>query len=110
MDFFRKAVPVFIAGKSGTVNSQAAFRTVFTARAGREYTLTLTGSTLYRVWLNGEVVHYGPARGPHGYVRVDRISLAVRDGENYLAVEVAGYNCPSFCAMDILVILTGGAL
>ena len=102
MDFFRKAVPVFIAGKSGTVNSQAAFRTVFTARAGREYTLILTGSTLYRVWLNGEVVHYGPARGPHGYVRVDRISLAVRDGENYLAVEVAGYNCPSFYTMDIL--------
>ena len=102
MDFFRKAVPVFIAGKSGTVNSQAAFRTVFTARAGREYTLTLTGSTLYRVWLNGEVVHYGPARGPHGYVRVDRISLDVRDGENYLAVEVAGYNCPSFYTMDIL--------
>ena len=102
MDFFRKAVPVFIAGKSGTVNSQAAFRTVFTARAGREYTLTLTGSTLYRVWLNGDVVHYGPARGPHGYVRVDRISLAVRDGENHLAVEVAGYNCPSFYTMDIL--------
>ena len=66
MEFFSKAVPVCIAGKSGVVNSQAAFRTVFTARAGREYTLTLTGSTLYRVWLNGEVVHYGPARGPHG--------------------------------------------
>ena len=68
MGFFRKAAPVYIAGKSGIVNSQAAFRTVFTAHAGHEFTLTLTGSTLYRVWLNGEVVHYGPARGPHGYV------------------------------------------
>lgn len=68
---------------------------------GRCYSLYMTGSTLYRVYLNGEVIHYGPARAPHGYVRCDRVMLAPIEECNILAIEVAGYNCPSFYTMDI---------
>ena len=36
-----------------------------------------------------------------GYLRIDSLTLPVIAGKNTLAVEVAGYNCPSFYTLDI---------
>lgn len=101
MNRFTKAVPIFLKGKNKEINFQAGFQCVFQGDAEEEYLLRLAGSTLYRVYLNGEVMHYGPARGPHGYVRCDAVPLFPKAGRNILSIEVAGYNCPSFYTMDI---------
>lgn len=39
-------------------------------------TLELAASNLYRLFVNGELVGYGPARAAHGYSRLDSYSLA----------------------------------
>ena len=101
MNFFTLAKPIFIKGKSLEMNYQAGFVCKFSAESGKSYTLRLAGSTLYRVSLNGSFVHYGPARPPHGYLRVDELKLACKPGDNLLSIEIAGYNCPSFYTLDI---------
>ena len=98
---FTAAKPIFIKGKSKETNFQAGFVCRFDASEGKKYTLRMAASTFCRVTLNGEFLHYGPARGPHGYLRVDEIPVPAKPGENLLTFEVAGYNCPSFYTVDI---------
>ena len=101
MAFFEKAVPVWIKNKRLAKNLQCGFRCDFYAKEGVQYRLKITGATLYRVFLNGEFVGYGPARAGDGYIRCDEYSLNVKEGLNKLSVEVAGYNCASFYTMRI---------
>jgi alpha-L-rhamnosidase len=101
MDIFKYAKPIFLKDKSFEMNFQAGFVCNFNAEFNKLYKLSITASTLFRVYLNGKMVHYGPARGPHGYLRCDLIKLDVKQGENTLAIEVAGYNCPSFYTLEI---------
>ncbi|MCI8388420.1 MAG: hypothetical protein HFE63_08170 [Clostridiales bacterium] len=101
MNYFTHAKPVFIKDKSCEMNYQAGFVCKFSAESGKKYSLVLSGATLYRVTLNGNFIHYGPARGPHGYMRCDEIELKPIVGENTLAIEVAGYYCPSFYTLKI---------
>ncbi len=80
--------------------------------------LRIAASSFYRVYLNGEFVARGPARGPHGYYRVDEWNLEknLAPGKNLLAVEVAGYNAngygvlaqPSFLQAEV--VADGGIL
>ena len=95
---FQKAKPVWLKGREREMNVQAGFVCLFPAPKQGTCTLRLTGATLYRVFLNGEFLHYGPARAPHGYARVDEVNLSprLREGGNVLALEVAGYYCSSF--------------
>ncbi|MBO5803108.1 MAG: hypothetical protein J6R64_05140 [Lentisphaeria bacterium] len=81
---FLSAVPVWPAGRSTVMNDFVLFRTTFNGESGKIYTLRLTGSTLYRVRLNGEFLAYGPARGPKGYFRIDEIPFNASAGENVL--------------------------
>ncbi len=64
--------------------------------------LRATGATLYRVFLNGQFLGHGPARGPHGFFRVDEWDLTAKlqPGENVVAFEVAGYNANSYYLLD----------
>lgn len=98
---FTEAKPIFIKGKNFETNFQAGFVCKFNAEKGKKYSLKLAASTLCRVTLNGKFLHYGPARPPHGYLKVDEIAFTPKYGENILAFEVAGYNCPSFYTLDI---------
>ncbi len=115
---FVDAKPVWPAGLEKEKNIHIGFRTVFSnlgsetqpkalsgnpeRSAAGKTELRLIGSTLYRVFLNGEFIHYGPARGPHGFYRVDEIDLSgrMKDGENLLAIEVVGMNCNSFAYLN----------
>lgn len=98
---FTIAKPIFIKDKSLEMNFQAGFVCAFDAQKDKSYTLHITGSTYYRITLNGKFLSYGPARPPHGYLRIDSLTLPVISGKNTLAVEVAGYNCPSFYTLDV---------
>ena len=96
--FFDVATPVWADGRAREMNDSLVFKSVFRSRTGEATSLALTGSTVYRVRLNGKFVGYGPARGPKGMFRVDQLDLTpfVSDGENCLEIEVSGYNCSTF--------------
>lgn len=94
------AVPVWIADHTTERNLTLGFRVKVDGAAASR--LRYSASSIARVWLNGEFLCYGPARGPHGLDRVDEIPLAglVKRGVNVLAFEVAGYNVESFYLID----------
>ncbi len=56
-------------------------------------TVRITARSLYRLFINGTPVLYGPARTAHGYARVDEASVSdyLRPGENHIAIEVVAY-------------------
>src|SRR4051794_12345758 len=91
LDSFTVAKPVWPTGRSLEKNLQVGFRAVIQPKAEGPVTLRLTASTLYRATVNGKYMGYGPARGPHGYYRIDEwdISKALKPGKNVVAIEVA---------------------
>ncbi len=65
--------------------------------------LKLAASNLYRLFVNGELIGYGPARAAHGYSRVDRYELDRWAGqETVLSVEVHSANVNTFYVVDEL--------
>lgn len=99
---FMAAQPVWLPGRETERNLTVGFRAVFPNPFQGRVFLRATGSTLYRVFLNGEFLGHGPARGPHGYFRVDEWDLTGRlePGLNVVAFEVAGYNVNSYYLLD----------
>ena len=99
---FVAAKAIWPGGRALEKNLQVGFRAVIQNEGGGPTVLRLTASTLYRASVNGKLVGYGPARGPHGWYRVDEldISKALKAGKNVVAVEVAGYNVNSYYTID----------
>ena len=99
---FQTARPLWPEGHEREKNLTVAFRASFEAPAGEKVLLRAAGSTLYRIFLNGEFIGHGPARGPHGWYRVDEIDLTAKlnPGANVIAFEVAGYNVNSCYLLD----------
>ncbi len=100
--FFLEAKPIWPAGLEEEKNLFAGFRAVFQCEPGRRPVLRIAASTMYRCFLNGTHLGYGPARAGHGHYRVDEWDAGdlVRPGENVLAIEVAGYNVNSYYLLD----------
>jgi len=99
---FASAKPVWPKGRETEKNLFVGFRAVFKTNVPGRFTLRATGATDYRAFVNGEFLGHGPARGPHGYFRVDEwdITDRLRPGENVIAFEVAGYNVNSYALLD----------
>jgi alpha-L-rhamnosidase len=99
---FKSAQPVWPEGRATEKNVTVGFRAAFAVPPGQPVMLRVTGSTLYRLWLNGQFLAHGPARGPHGFYRVDELDLTARlaAGTNLVAIEVAGYNANSYYLLD----------
>ncbi len=95
---FKVAKPIWVKGLQLEKNLQVVFKARFTIEELRSTKLIITGATLYRVMINGSFAGYGPARAPHGFVRVDEIPITnmLHIGENEISIEVAGYYCASF--------------
>jgi alpha-L-rhamnosidase len=96
------AKPIWPAGRETEMNLSVGFRAVIQAEAGSQATLRVAAATIYRASVNGQFVGLGPARGPHGYYRVDSWNLhdLLRPGPNVIAIEVAGYNVNSYYLLD----------
>ena len=99
---FAAARPIWPKGREREKNLFVGFRAVFEAPETEKTVLRITAASLYRAFINGEFVGYGPARGPHGYFRVDEWDLTGRlgSGKNIVAIEVAGYNVNSYYLLD----------
>ena len=84
------------------MNVHVGFRAVFEAPPPGPVVLRITASSLYRVFVNGKFRGHGPARGPHGWFRVDEWTIDgnLKPGANLVAVEVAGYNVNSYYLLD----------
>ncbi len=96
------AQPVWPKGRETEKNLFIGFRASFQAPVKAHVWLRATGSSLYRVWLNGEFLAHGPARAAHDFFRVDELDITgrLKPGTNLVAFEVAGYNVNSFYLLD----------
>jgi alpha-L-rhamnosidase len=99
---FRAAKPIWPRGREKEMNLFVGFRAIFKAPPGQHVQLRVAGSTLYRIYLNGEFFASGPARGPHGHYRVDLWEIAplLATGKNSVCIEAAGYNINSYYILD----------
>ncbi|WP_108994165.1 alpha-L-rhamnosidase-related protein [Paenibacillus agaridevorans] len=102
LNHFRSAKPIWPKEMEKEKNITAGFRGVATASKDASLTLHIAASTLYRCYINGNYVGHGPARGPHGHYRVDvwDLSKYAKEGDNLIAIEVAGYNINSYYVLD----------
>lgn len=93
---FQKALPVWEKGKDQEMNYHLIFRSVIAG--GKNTKIALTASSLYQMYINGQMVAEGPARAGHGYYRVDEIDITgyLDKEENVVAIYVAGYNVKNF--------------
>lgn len=97
---FKKALPVFAAGKENELNYQLiAFAKADSLKGAKMY---ITAASFYRLWVNGEFAFFGPARAAKGFARVDIVDLEKFDrenGKNEILIEVAGYACGSLATI-----------
>jgi len=100
--FFRSAKPIWPVGREKEMNLFVGFRAVFDVPTDNQVSLQITGATVYRVFLNGAFLAWGPARGPHGFFRVDELDITqkVARGRNVVCIEVAGYNVSSYYVIN----------
>ncbi|MBR4752716.1 MAG: family 78 glycoside hydrolase catalytic domain [Thermoguttaceae bacterium] len=101
---FQKAVPLWEKGREEEMNVTLVFFAAFKIDedAIEGAILRSTGSSMMRIMIDGKYFGYGPARGPHGWFRVDEWDLSKRltKGTHFLTIEVAGYNSNSFYLLD----------
>ena len=99
---FRSAKPIWPSGREKEMNLFVGFRAIFDAPSGQHVQLRVAGSTLYRIYLNGEFFASGPARGPHDHYRLDLWEIAplLATGKNSVCIEVAGYNINSYYILN----------
>lgn len=60
--------------------------------------LCITGNNIYRIFDQGELIGYGPARAGHGYFRVDHIILL--KGKHHLVIELLSSHCNSYYTLN----------
>ncbi len=99
---FAAAQPVWATGREHEMNLTLGFHATFAAPTSGRVLLRVTGSTLYRAYVNGRHAGHGPARAGQGFYRLDEWDLSpwLRPGTNVLALEVAGYNVNSYYLLD----------
>ena len=98
---FNSALPVWPMGKSLEKNSFVCFRALY-ERPDGAVSVRVAASSRYRLYVNGTFAGHGPARGPHGWYRVDEWPVAhlLVNGDNIFVIEAAGYNVNSYYLLD----------
>ena len=92
------AEPIWTAAEKGEVNSSVDFSTEFEWDGTAPLKLRFSGCSIFKVFVNGEFAAYGPARGPHGWFRMDEWDIArfAKKGRNLLAIEGVAYNTTTY--------------
>lgn len=102
VDSFAEAIPVWAEGRETEKNLTLSFREVLEVGRISEAYIRIAASTDYRLRVNGEFVAHGPSVAAHDFYRIDCYDLKpyLKRGENLVALEVAGYNEPSYYLLD----------
>ena len=98
--FFISAQPIWPEQREKDVNLLVGFHCKFELKEICKVRIRIAAATIYRLFCNGVFVGHGPARAAHGYYRVDEWDLAADAGVNHIAIEIAGYNTPSYAYLD----------
>lgn len=101
-EFFSEAQPIWPERLENEKNITIGFYAQFEKPTSGEASLQITGSSIYRIYLNGKFVGHGPARAGHDYFRVDNwvLNQYLQAGINHLAVEVASYHVNSYYLLE----------
>lgn len=94
--FFKKAIPIFAAGKTLEKNTQITL--LCDVKAPKNAVLRIAARSFYQIYVDDTFLAFGPARAAKGFARVDEISLADFSntaGTLRIRIEVAGYACRS---------------
>ena len=99
---FDAAQPIWTTAEKDEVNSSVAFTTHFEWDGKSPLLLRLAGCSIFKVFVNGEFAAYGPARGPHGWFRMDEwdLSRAARKGDNRLGIVGVAYNTTTYYIVE----------
>lgn len=90
---------IWAKGLLDTRNVALTFQYSITPKAGTK--LSLAASNLYRLFVGGKLVGYGPARAAHGYSRVDEYDLSAWAGQCVmLSIDVHSSNVNTFYVVD----------
>ena len=95
---FDEAVPIWTVEDQREINSSVEFSSEFDWDGFSPLSLCLTGCLIFKVFVNGSFAAYGPARGPHGYFRMDEWDIArnARKGRNRLDIVGVAYNTTTY--------------
>lgn len=91
---FKIAKPVWAKGLTEEMNCTLGFYKKITSCGKVSFKIATSG--FYRLLVNGEFKYYGPARGPHGFFRVDELKLDLPKGEVDIAFEVINHHAASY--------------
>ena len=86
---------VWVRDRRAEKNLSVSFRGSFEGAGSGGVTLRVSASAVYKAYLNGRFVGWGPARTVKGCARIDEWALSPSAGRNVLVVEVAGYGFES---------------
>jgi alpha-L-rhamnosidase len=108
---FENAKPIWLKGKRLEMNIMAGFKCVFESDKTKKTKIKIAGFTVFKVFVNGKFVFFGPDRTAHGYSRVKILNISeyLTNGTNTVCIEVCGYNVngygqinePSFLQAEI---------
>lgn len=100
--FFKEAKSVWFEGHERDVNTMGGFHCFFQTETPGAVHIRIAAMTIYRLFLNGIFMGYGPARAAHDYYRVDEWPLSDKmiSGRNSISIEVVGYNIKSYAYLD----------
>ncbi|MBS6440955.1 MAG: hypothetical protein KH380_01000 [Coprobacillus sp.] len=93
---FKKAKPIYPHILEKEMNVSLFF--VQEVNIQKEGYLQITGNNLYRIFDNGQLMGYGPARAAHDYYRVDQYML--KEGKHRIVIEHVYYHCNNFCSTN----------
>lgn len=96
--YFKEAVAVWLSGKESEMN--VSMETVYKADKLKKPVLNVTGASFYQIFVDGELINYGPARKASGYAAVDIVELPCNIENTEIVIRSIGYNCRSFNCVD----------
>jgi alpha-L-rhamnosidase len=98
---FLAATPVWPIGFRARRNTGIGFSAEVNLPEGTGLKLRLAATNTYRAWINGRFFAYGPARAPHGHLRVDEWPMDAFAGTRVrIAIEVVAYRVNAFSVLD----------
>lgn len=96
---FIEAKPVWGENLLDRQNGQLGFITKITEEINK-IQIKIATAGHYSIFVNGEFVHYGPARAAKGYFRVDLVDIPLNAGENWIAIHAIHHGITSFGLMS----------
>lgn len=93
---FKKAKPIYPLSLEKEMNVSLFF--VEEVKIQKGGYLQITGNNLFRIFDNGQLLGYGPARAAHDYYRVDQYAL--KEGTHHIVIEHVYYHCNNYCSTN----------